>query len=146
MTVHGGRKHWLILIVGALVLTGCGRRVSTRNAAEDRLYRIGKAYIQSCYRLERGPENFNEIRPNIEGEVPDDLLVSPSDGENFVILWGIDFSQLPSPAKDPFIVGGYEKKGVGGWRYVLRFPLQTSKMTDEAFRAANFPPGHKAPE
>jgi hypothetical protein len=146
MMVKNAFHKGLVVLLGIVVLSGCGKGKSNqRNPTEDRLYKIGKAYIQACYRLERAPENFGDIKSSIEGDVPDDLLVSPNDGENFVILWGVNFAELSPSAKDPFTVGGYEKKGVDGTRYVLRFPLSTVKMTDEAFQAAIFPPGYNAP-
>jgi hypothetical protein len=137
-------RRWLALLLGILALSGCGKRVGTqRNVTEDRLYKIGKAYRLACYRLERGPENVEDLKPDIEGDVPEDLFVSPNDGKNFIIIWGVDVTKLVATRADPFTVIGYEKNGVDGTRYVLRAPLGIVKMTDEEFDKARFPPGHK---
>src|SRR4051812_3531509 len=109
---------WVALLFAFLGMAGCQKAIPGRNPTQERLYKIGKAYIQTCYQLERGPESFAEIQPNIEGAESENMLVSPNDGEPFVILWGVDFARLPPGASDPFTVGGYEKKGVDGIRYV----------------------------
>jgi len=139
-------KCWAI-ILGIMCSGGCGKSGGgrERNPTEERLYIIGKAYIQSCYRLGQAPKDFEEIKPSLEGTIPEDLLVSPNDKEKFVILWGVDYSKILPGPKDPFTVGGYEKHGVNGKRYVLFFPLGIRKMDEEAFQEAIFPKGHKAP-
>jgi hypothetical protein len=130
-----------------LLLAGCSGKPADyqRAPAEDRLYRIGKAYVQASHRLGRAPNSFEEIKANVEGDAGDDLLRSPRDGDKFVILWGVDYVKLPPGRDDPFTVGGYEKRGADGARYVLRFPLSVVKMSDEEFKKAVFPPGHKHP-
>ena len=130
-----------------LLVAGCSKQGvdKQRNPTEENLYKIGRAYIQACYRLQRGPRNLEEIKSDMEGGFSADVLRSPGDGAEFVILWGVDFAKLPPGANDPFTVGGYEKNGTDGQRYVLRFPIQVIHMSDDAFKAAVFPPGHKPP-
>jgi hypothetical protein len=140
-----GKGVALLSVLAALA--GCAAPVDPqRTPTEDRLYRIGKAYAQASHRLERAPKNFEEIRPNLEGPVSDDLLRSANDGEPFVIHWGVDFVRLPPGGKDPFTIAAYEKHGANGSRYVLRFPLSVVLLTDEEFKKAVFPPGHEPPK
>jgi hypothetical protein len=141
------RKRFIVLL-GLLGFIGCSNKGADRqlDATEERLLKVGQAYIKANYRLQRAPKNADEIKANWEGEFSDDVLRSPNDGEPFVILWGVDFATLPPGPKDPFTVGGYEKTGTGGKRYVLRFPIQVVPMTDDELRQAVFPPGHKAPQ
>jgi hypothetical protein len=140
-----GWNRWIVLI--AIGLTGCkGGRATSRNPTEERLYKIGKAYNDTCFRLQRPPENLEDIKPDIPGGFSDEVLISPNDGEKFVILWGVDFPTLPPASRqEPFTVAGYESKGVNGTRYVLRFPLSIAKLNDEDFHKAVFPPGHRPP-
>jgi hypothetical protein len=112
---------------------------------EEHLYALGKAYIQASSQLNRGPKNFSEIKSFLAADAPGDLLRSPNDGEEFVILWGVDFNKLPPVGGDPYYVGAYEKTGKNGKRFVLRFPIGVVTITDEEFKAAKFPPGHKPP-
>jgi hypothetical protein len=57
----------------------------------------------------------------------------------------VDFDKLPTRPDNPYVVGVYEKKGVDGKRYVLRFPLGVKVMTDEQWKKAVFPPGYPPP-
>jgi hypothetical protein len=125
---------------------GCSSKNPDRtlNETEDRLFTFGKAYIQASAQLKRGPKDFSEIKSFLPSDATHDVLLSPNDGEEFVILWGVDFNKLP-PGADPFYVGAYEKKGRDGKRYVLRFPIGVVTMTDDELRSAAFPPGHKPP-
>jgi hypothetical protein len=62
-----------------------------------------------------------------------------------VVIWGPDYDKLPPGRPDPYVVAAYEKKGVGGKRCVLRFPLGAKEMTDEQWKKAVFPPGYTPP-
>ena len=134
----------LLVLIG---LAGCSKKkkADQLDPSEERLLKIGRAYVQACHRLQRAPKNVEEIKPDIAGGFTDDLLRSENDGEPFVILWGVDYTQLPSQPNDPFTVGGYEKHGIGGKRYVLRFPIGAVRMTDDELKKAVFPPGHQPP-
>ena len=143
MLVRLGR---FLLMVAIVDLTGCGQGGGReRNPTEERLYKIGTAYLRSCHALGRGPSDFGEIKEHIEGDVPEDLLVSPNDGKPFVILWGVDVTQLRFTRQNIFYVLAYERTGVNGTRYVLRYPIGLVLMTDEELEKAPFPPGHKSP-
>jgi hypothetical protein len=134
-------------LVGVFGLPGCGptRAVPQRTTTEERLYQIGTAYVQACYRLGRPPKDVEEIKPNLPGEFSDDLLRSSNDGEPLVIIWGTDPNAETSVMGDPYTVCAYEKRGVNGQRYVLRFPLEVVLLNEEAFRKSVFPRGHKPP-
>lgn len=125
---------------------GCSGKPADRKLSEteDRLYTFGKAYIQASAVLKRGPKEFSEIKSYLPANAPSDLLRSPNDGEEFVILWGVDFNKLPV-GSDPYYIGAYEKNGKNGKRYVLRFPIGVLSMTDAELKSAGFPPGHKPP-
>jgi hypothetical protein len=143
VSFHIGRA--LVLGLAMLALAGCARDESRPYAAaEERLLKIGKAYLKAAYDGHT-PKNFEGIKPYLEGDATEDYLRSPGDGEPFVIMWGIDYHTLPPGKGDPFTVAAYEKKGVNGKRYVLRFPLRVESMTDEQLRKAVFPPGHAPP-
>jgi hypothetical protein len=111
------------------------------NSIEDRLLKIGTAYRNAIRRLGHAPKDFQELQPSLEGKPTEDFLRSPNDGEPLVVIWGVDFDKLPPG----YVVGVYEKKGVDGKRYVLRFPLGVKVMTDEQWKKAVFPPGYTPP-
>jgi hypothetical protein len=146
MLVRRRRFTTLVLFVGLVSLTGCGRSGGReRTPAEERLYKIGMAYLKSCHVLGRAPDNFGEIKGNIEGPISEDLLVSPNDGAPFVILWGVDVTELRFSRQKLYYVLGYEKMGANGTRLVLRYPIALVQMTDEDLQKAAYPPGHKPP-
>jgi len=132
----------------ALTLAGCFGRGGNHalSPAEDRLKKIGMAYINATNHLGRPPEEFSEIRPYFDGGVDEDVIRSPNDGEEFVVLWGIDYNKIPPMRKDPFVVAAYEKRGSGGKRYVLRIPTRVALMSDADLAKAVFPPGHQPPQ
>jgi hypothetical protein len=135
--------RWAALLLVIISLVGCGKsRGRERNPTENRLYKIGKAYNAANFD-EKLPNNFADIKPYLEGDIPEDLEVSPNDGANFVILWNVDFRTLPRDPKNPRIVQGYEKNGKDGKRFVLLHPIGILSMTEEEFDKAAFPPGRK---
>ena len=135
------------LVFASLTLSGClhsgGEHALT--PAEDRLVTIAHAYINAANHLGRAPKDVAEIRPYFDDGGADDVTRSPNDGEEFVILWGVDYNKLPPRREDPFTVAAYEKRGAGGKRYVLRIPTQVVLMTDEELAKAVFPPGFQPP-
>jgi hypothetical protein len=141
------RLGWLHVVLAAVVgLAGCSRKVDRPlPAAEQRLLDIGTAYLNAINRLKRPPRGFDDLKPSLQPGATEDYLRSPGDGEPFVIFWGIDYHKLPPGPVDPFTVAAYEKKGVEGKRYVLRFPRSVVQMTDEELRKAVFPSGHSPP-
>jgi hypothetical protein len=146
MLVRPGSFEQVVLLVGIVGLTGCSQGGGReRNPTEDRLYRLGMVYVRSCHALGRGPGDFGEIKDKIEGDIPEDCLVSPNDGQPFVIHWGVDVTGLRFTRQNTFYVLAYERTGANGARHVLRYPVGLVLMTDEELRKAAFPPGHKPP-
>jgi hypothetical protein len=131
-------------VLGLLVTVGCSRGggVTALNPTQDRLLKLGNAYRNAVRRLGHPPKDFQELQPSLEDHATEDLLRSPNDGEPLVVIWGVDYDKLPPGRPNPFVVAAYEKKGVGGKRYVLHFPPGVKVMTDEQLKKATFPPGY----
>jgi hypothetical protein len=72
--------------------------------AEERLVKLGNAYVSAALRLGRAPEDFNDLKPEL-GDVTEDFLRSAGDGQPFVVLWGVDYNKLPPQLGNPFTVG-----------------------------------------
>lgn len=104
--------------------------------------RISQAYREATNSLERPPQNVDELLPYLKGERAE-ILRSPNDGQEYTILWGVDFHTVQEQG-NKFVVLVYEKQGKDGRRWVggLR---KRARMTDEEFHNANFPPGHRPP-
>jgi len=69
---------------------------------------------------------------------PDKYLRSTRDGEEFVVVWGLDLYQ-----QSPDTIVAYERKGVDGKRLVLDVNAMVREVTPEQFARLKFPKGHK---
>lgn len=134
-----------------LLVAACASQAPPPEAtsAEIHLHKIGRAYLRACDGLKRAPQNATELRPYLDPENGEDVLRSPRDGEEYVILWSVKAAELQrsnhSDAGQRFPVLAYEKRGTDGQRYVLQMPPQVTLMTDEELKKARFPSPHKSP-
>ena len=147
--LFGGRR--LAWFFALLLVSGCSgaHPITEFNPTESRLIKIGEAYRRAMRLLGHPPANFEEIKPSLL-DAKDEELRSPNDGEQFVIIYGVDYDKLPLPADKKSAIGAYEKKGAGGKRYVLRisplpFALAMDLLSDEQWKQAAFPPGYTPP-
>jgi hypothetical protein len=107
------------------------------------LRKVAAAYTRAVVRTGRPPSGPAELKPHLApGDDPDRLLISPRDGQPYVIFWGVD-SRPGKGGKTPLVIG-HEKKGKGGVRFVF-LDMGVVSMTDAAFAQANFPEG-RGPE
>ena len=107
-------RRWT-LVLALLALSGCSHGGDGRELTpvEDRLVKIAHAYSNATMQLKRAPKELAEIRPYFDGAA-DEITRSPNDGEEFVILWGVEYNKLPVRREDPFTVAAYEKRGGRG--------------------------------
>lgn len=141
-------------LVGLLLgfaLVGCRSSSPSVGGKVDQsrqnLQRIGVAYSQASLTLRRSPRNLDELltflRDSKTGVPARDVLRSPDDGEEYVIVWGVDFARIVAAGGDPNVVFAYERRGKRGQRHVMKAPNFVTLMTDSEFRKARFPPGHQ---
>jgi hypothetical protein len=148
-----------MVVVGlAVALPGAGCSKSKPPdlpLASKQLRAIGKAYVDACNDL-HPPRNKEDLipylkltRPNPDNPDepetidPAEILRSPNDNEEFVILWGVDVTTFDVSGKLATLpVIAYEKHGKDGKRFVLqvRYP---KLVKDEDMAGLPFPPGHK---
>lgn len=138
-----GRCAWLIALAG-LLAAGCTpaeiRAGKPRNPAMERLDAIAGAYGKFNFEKGRPPTGPNDL----SDQLGPDALVSPRDGEPFVIFWGANMrSPQALTAARPIL--GHEKQGRDGSRYVLTMTGHVELLTEDELRDSTFPPGHKAP-
>jgi hypothetical protein len=98
---------------------------------------IGQAFSQAENKLKRPPKNVEEIMPYLkELNAPDDVLISPVDGQPYVIVF-------PEESGDWVIA--YEKEGKDGQRWFVDITHDPQRVTNEVLAKKKFPPGHKFP-
>lgn len=147
------RPHLLASVILAMLsvgFLGCGPAkpvVFPENKFEQQLQRIGAAYSQASVKLGRppsGPEEIMEFLQITGGPPAAEILRSPHDGEDYVIVWNVDFRQLAmSGANVNDVIIAYEKRGKNGTRYVMKPPSHVTQLSDLEFKSAKFPPGHQ---
>jgi len=113
--------------------------------SHERLMNLGRAYLQYNSKYEKAPAGFAQLQPFLkEFGNPEEYLRSPTDGEPYVICWGVNLLAPPKWAKSTPILA-YEKRGANGQRYVLTIMRSVLVMSDSEFRQASIPPGHQPP-
>ena len=144
-------RLWLVrVVVPAALIIGVGWFMIGRPPAVvdpgdmtsgERLHKIGLAINEATARLGQPPSNLADLRPFLEEQGdPDRLLVSPVDGQAYVLLWGVDVRSAGYGT-----VLGYERYGAGGRRFVLT-ASSVVQLTDDELSRADFPAGHRPPE
>jgi len=159
--VTSGLGTWRYSRVGIVILSvlplaslvpmaGCGSSapvVAKEDTSRQNLQRIGVAYSQATAKLNRPPRNMKELIATFD-EGPDqvpaaEIIKSPNDGEEYVVVWNVDFPELAKARGNVDVVIAYERRGKDGKRYVLKPPAHVLVMTDEEFKSASFPPGYQ---
>ena len=137
---------WFYLLIGSTLLmtAGCSNEPIVVEAelpeAQARLMEIKFAYTRFQEEYRRPPRNEEELMRTLESENPKETLLSPRDGEPFVICYGVNvFGSLDWAKSTPVLA--YEPKG-DGTRWVLSIPGAVYELDEEEFQKASFPPGH----
>jgi hypothetical protein len=119
----------------ALCVIGCSTARSRveLNKEEQAIVNVGLAYRDASNVLKRGPANEMELKPYLKqyGD-PDQLLISPNDGQPYHIIWGLTPSRPTKSAfEQRFLV--YEKTGKDGKRYAVDIMLKVHHLNAEEF-------------
>jgi hypothetical protein len=154
----------IVSVLVSLGGVGCGgsKPVAKTPAVSMQLSRIFNAYVKATDNAGSPPQSKEDLLPFLlipkergpddpepekadEKPDPAEFFKSSGDGEDFVILWGVDYRNFNlSDTKNDSPVIAYEKYGENGKRWVMRF-RKVSNMTNEDLALLPFPPGHKAP-
>jgi hypothetical protein len=130
--------------VGILfAIFGCDRTPSTvvyTPPDTSALRGIIRFYVTAASELGRPPKNMDELKSVLAPltNEPDKYLRSTRDGEQFVVVWGLNLYQQP-----PDTIVAYERKGVDGKRLVLDVNAMVREVTPEEFANLKVPKGHK---
>ena len=137
-------RAWRPIAAFALMwlVAGCGGSGPVKSEvapSNENLRAVVKSYFQAMHALERPPHSKDEIVPYLKkfGD-PTQLLRSPDDGENYVIIYGFD----PLDPKLVQNVWAYETRGKDGRRFAVQ-GRNVIHIDDAAFRNKTFAPGHR---
>jgi hypothetical protein len=135
------------LLLALVASTGCGGsgpNVVPLTKAEKALTFVALAYSEAHSRLGRGPKNAEEIKPFLkEFGNPDELLVSPNDGQPYVVVWGANPRGGPTDYKQMFPILAYESKGIRGRRALTDVRGRPLTIPQADFSKLTFVGGHK---
>jgi hypothetical protein len=135
-----------LLLLLLILVTGCGGPdVLPLSPVEKQLSQVAMAYGDAHGQLGRGPKNAEELKPFLKrfGD-PDELLVSPNDGEPLVVIWEADPSRGgPTEYKGMFPILAYEKTGKGGKRAITDIRGRPMTIPEGDFSKLTFVRGRK---
>jgi hypothetical protein len=140
--------RWVPIVFAAWLVGSMGCRQGTEEPppASDigNLRGIANVYALAQRNLGRPPKDVEELKAILAPAMEDPASVfrSQRDGEEFVIVWGLDLMGRDVNSTTPI---AYERKGVDGKRMVLNTRGEVSELTNEEFARLKFPPGHKQP-
>jgi hypothetical protein len=122
----------------ALLVIGCAPAAKKSVAVPkegEAIVTIGRAYRDASNALKRGPTSEKELKPYLKkyGD-PDQLLISPNDGQPYQFTWGLTPTRpTKSAVAHRFLV--YEKTGKGGKRYAVDMMLKLYHLGAKEFAA-----------
>jgi hypothetical protein len=129
-----------------LPLSGCGGNPEIPKIPEEQqniLY-ILRAYCKFNGEWQRTPTSLDELKPWLkEFGDPEKIVLSPRDGQPYILVGGLDISRVPSGGVLPVVA--YERIGVDGKRQVIDLRGTIRLLTPEEFSKLKFPPTHKPP-
>jgi hypothetical protein len=129
-----------------LALWGCSDapEIPKIPAEQQHLLYILRAYCRFNGERQRTPTSLDELKPLLkEFGDPEKIVLSPRDGQPYVLVGGLDIRRAPSGGVLPVVA--YERIGVDGKRQVIDLRGAIRLLTPEEFRKLKFPPSFKPP-
>ena len=135
----------LIPLFLIFMLLGCGGQEKPSTITTDptviALDKLGSAYIRGT----PPPKTKAELLSILKScNHPKGLLISPSDGQEFIIVYSVELKGLKVTGAQLPIVA-FEKTGKDGKRYALRGMNTVVQLTEAELKSSVFPDGYKFP-
>ena len=132
-------------ILPIVILAGCGSGDKPSAITTDptiiSLDKLGGAYIRGT----PPPKTKAELLSIFKScNHPKELLISPSDGQEFIIVYSVELKGLKVTGAQLPIVA-FEKTGKDGKRYALRGMNTVVQLTEAELKSSVFPEGYKFP-
>jgi hypothetical protein len=128
----------IVWLLGLMVVSGCGSAPAVNRQEQDHLGTLFAAYTDARAKLGHPPQSLEELQPHLaKYGIGAEALVSPRDGQPYVIVWSVDLND-PANLSPPAAIA-YEAQGADGQRVVLTV-MGIARMTDDEFRKLKLPP------
>ncbi len=151
-----GFQMVLVALLSSVCGSGCGggEAVPRVTKSTGHLKDIALGYLKATEALGYPPRNKDELIPFLKPEQDDpespppeidmaELFRSPTDDQDYVILWGVDYREYDVPRRK-LPVFAYEKVGKDGKREVAQ-GRYVHTVTEEQFANLPFPNGVQPP-
>ena len=131
-------------VLWALVLApilGCDGGTQMTKPPDQSYFRgIVRTYATAARNLGRPPKSIEEIKALYAPVDPDPskYVRSPRDGEEFVVVWGLDLDRASADT-----VVAYERKGSDGKRMVITADSAVREVTNDELKQLKFPKSHQ---
>jgi hypothetical protein len=127
------------------MLLGCGDQEKPSTITTDptiiALDKLGGAYIRGT----PPPKTKAELLSIFKScNHPKELLISPNDGQEFIIVYGVELKGLKVTGAQLPIVA-FEKTGKDGKRYALRGMNTVVHLTEAELKSSVLPEGYQLP-
>lgn len=137
-------KITVALLLLSFFFIGCGgEKIEpiTTDPTIIALDKIGGAYIRGT----PPPKTKADLLAIFKiSNFPKELLISPNDGQEFIIVYDVELKGLKvGDAQLPVVA--FEKSGKDGKRYVLRGMNTIVQLTDDQLKSSVFPAGYNFP-
>lgn len=134
----------ILLLLSIFGFIGCGgEKIEplTTDPTVIALDKIGGAYIRGT----PPPKTKADLLAIFKlSSFPKELLISPNDGQEFIIVYDVELKGLKvSGAQLPVVA--FEKSGKDGKRYALRGMNTVVQLTEAQLKSSVFPDGYKFP-
>ena len=143
------KSRFLLAAASAVLLAavGCSDKIEMPKipVEEQNILYILRAYCKFNGNQQRTPKSLDELKPLLkEFGDPEKIILSPRDGQPYVLVGGLDISRVPSGGELPVVA--YESKGVDGKRQVVDLRGKIRLLTPAEFDQLKFPSSHKPPK
>jgi hypothetical protein len=125
--------------LAAILVVGCSSAKPHHeepSKEEQAIQNVALAYREAANALRRGPNSEKEIKPYLKqyGD-PDQVLVSPNDGQPYQFTWGVTPGRPSESAfRNRFFV--HEKTGKDGKRYAVDIMLKVHHLSDAEYASS----------
>ena len=138
----GVRKTCSLVVLAVFLVIGCSQSSSNMPKPNDfsLLRGVVSTYRVANSSLGHPPQNIDELKSVLAPLLkdPSEVLRSKRDGEDFVIIWGLDLNSAPGD-----LVVAYERTGVDGKRMVVTADANVTEVSATEFANLKFPNGHQ---
>jgi hypothetical protein len=128
-------------MLAILAFCGCDSGAKVTPPTDSSMLRgIVRIYGIAARDLGRPPKSMDELKAVYAQADPDPskYVRSARDGEEFVVVWGLNLEGLP-----PDTVLAYERTGLDGQRMVVTLDGAVREVSREEFAKLKFPKNHK---